>query len=141
MLFTVKQSDRIEIKDEFQSLIGICVSCNLADSIYQGMTKPFSIPNRDLCKLQLLSPTQPPSSLAFSIPNRDLCKLQQLSRVRLYLRRFFSIPNRDLCKLQPKSKSFPGCCLGIFQSLIGICVSCNKPIQKIASTSDPLFNP
>ena len=52
MLFAVKQSDRTEIKDEFQSLIGICVSCNSTHSRNSDGFDSVSIPNRDLCKLQ-----------------------------------------------------------------------------------------
>ena len=61
-----------------------------------------------------------------SIPNRDLCKLQQNPRHLELLARGVSIPNRDLCKLQPPSKKeIMEKMEKKFQSLIGICVSCN----------------
>ncbi len=62
--------------------------------------------------------------LAVSIPNRDLCKLQPEIPSRACTAIEVSIPNRDLCKLQLTGNTMYSL-VNKFQSLIGICVSCN----------------
>ena len=139
----------------FQSLIGICVSCNGKSASALNSHAIVSIPNRDLCKLQLFSISSSSSDSMFqsligicvscnlfsiispslaqyvSIPNRDLCKLQHQKFYRRPDRmKIVSIPNRDLCKLQQKEEE-KDIKLLRFQSLIGICVSCNFKMRSI----------
>ena len=84
-----------------------------------------SIPNRDLCKLQQKIPSERLGLIFVSIPNRDLCKLQPEKILGRERGGEVSIPNRDLCKLQQSDPERFIISPKVFQSLIGICVSCN----------------
>ena len=114
----------------FQSLVGIWVSCNLlyyykkGDSIGEHLV---SIPSRDLSQLQHshLSICSK-RFISVSIPSRDLSQLQPFSIRPLLPNIQVSIPSRDLSQLQPAFGwgSDPHA-RQLFQSLVGIWVSCN----------------
>mgnify|MGYP001770952071 FL=1 len=127
----------------FQSLIGICVSCN-SDQRRIGERKwkeQVSIPNRDLCKLQ-------PGQVLGTAFAGNL--FQSLIGICVSCNGIIrgalptdgvSIPNRDLCKLQPLWGGRGSRIFLLFQSLIGICVSCNYSSSCIFAGGLKGFNP